>query len=34
MAAREFFLTDAAVNPGNSGSPLFNRQGERYRHRQ
>ena len=28
LSAREFFLTDAAVNHGNSGSPLFNRQGE------
>ena len=28
MSAREVFLTDAAINGGNSGSPMFNRQGE------
>jgi len=28
LSAREVFLTDAAVNRGNSGSPMFNRQGE------
>jgi len=27
-SAREVFLTDAAINGGNSGSPMFNRQGE------
>jgi len=28
LSAREVFLTDAAINRGNSGSPMFNRQGE------
>ena len=28
MSPREFFLTDAAINRGNSGSPMFNKQGE------
>ena len=28
MSAREFFLTDAAMNRGSSGSPMFNTQGE------